>query len=140
MKLEKKNIMKITTIYGILAFASVILTGCSSTSAGMKEDAEANGKKMSSEAGSLSENISGTGRDINAAMMLTPKITSAINDNQKAENDKNKIDVSSTEEKVILTGHVVSEERKAKAEELALGILRDNNAKQTLENKLVVTP
>jgi osmotically-inducible protein OsmY len=140
MKLEKKNIMKITTVYGILAFASVILTGCSSTSEGMKEDAEANGKKMSSEAGTLSENISGTGRDINAAMMLTPKITSAINDNQKAENDKNKIDVSSTEEKVILTGHVASEERKAKAEELALGILRDNNAKQTLENNLVVTP
>jgi osmotically-inducible protein OsmY len=132
--------MKITTIYGILAFASVILVGCSSTTEGVKEDAEVNGKKISSEAESLSENISGTGRDINAAMMLTPKITSAINDNQKAENDKNKIDVSSTEEKVFLTGHVASEERKAKAEELARGILKENNAKQTLENKLEVTP
>ncbi len=132
--------MKITTIYGILAFASVILVGCSSTTEGVKEDAEVNGKKISSEAETLSENISGTGRDINAAMMLTPKITSAINDNQKAENDKNKIDVSSTEEKVFLTGHVASEERKAKAEELARGILKENNAKQTLENKLEVTP
>lgn len=132
--------MKTQTFTGFIILAAIILSGCSSTSEGMKEDADVNGKKIGKEAGTLSDNMSEAGRDINAAMTLTPKITAAINDNQKSENDKNKIDVSSTEEKVILTGHVASEERKAKAEELARGILKDNNAKQTLQNDLVVTP
>lgn len=132
--------MSIQKLAGTIILASLILAGCANTADGVKTDTDSNAKAIDKEAGSFSENVSETGRDINAAITLTPKITSAINDNQKAENDKNKIDVSSTEEKVILTGHVASEERKAKAEELALRIMKDNNAKQTLENKLVVTP
>ena len=132
MNFQKLSVLTILTLS--------CLIGCANTASGVKEDTTANAKETSGTANDLAAKVGEAGRDANAAIMLTPKVSAAIHDDQRSEDSKNSVKVSSTEEKVILEGTVVSEERKAKAGELALKAMRENNAKQTLENKLVVNP
>ncbi len=132
MKPQKLSVLTILTLG--------IVTGCSNTATGLKEDALANSQNSSNTAKEAANDVGEAARDINAAVVLTPKVTMAINADQKMENDKNAVNVSSTEELVILEGTVNSEARKTRAGEVALKVMKESSAKQTLQNRLVVTP
>ncbi len=117
--------------------ASLILTsGCQNTGEGMKEDTS----NMQKEGQKMGDNVAEGTRDTMAAVDLTPKIKSAIISNPMLNDEKNLVNVDSSEESVTLTGHVTSQELKDTAGKLAEQVIFESNAKQKLKNELVVQP
>lgn len=125
-----------TTLFSVFALAMMI--GCGNTADGMKKDSEVVGEKTAQGAENAGKDINEAGGDIGAATMLTPKIKNAIIANAKLNDEKNLIDISSTEEMVTIDGHVTSEELKALAEEVVTTYLKDSNATQKVKNNLTI--
>lgn len=119
---------------GLLAF------GCENTAEGVKKDSEIGGQKAAESAQNLSKGMNEAGKDIGAATMLTPKIKLAISAEKSLNDPANLIDVNSTDDKVTLEGHVTSEALKALAGDVAAKAIKDNGARQTLVNQLVIKP
>lgn len=130
--------MKHISIAGIAIL--LILAGCQNTSEGMKKDSEINSENAAKEAQKMSKDAGELGKDLSAAAALTPKITLAFTADKDLNDAKNSLNVDSSDEKVTLKGHVTSEKLKARAEELAANVLKENNAHQRLENLIEVQP
>lgn len=110
-----------------LVAALAVTAGCSNTAKGVAEDTKSNIDKAS-------ETVEEGG-----AAALTPRIKSAIVADSELNDDKNQIDVDTTEEKVELKGHVATAELRAKAEKIARDVMKKAEAKQELVNSLEVT-
>ena len=127
-----------TSLIVILALA--LVSGCSNTEDGLKKDASDNSQKTADQAQNLRRGAEEAGKDIGAATLLTPKVKMAITADKRLNDAKNLIDVSSTDDKVTLEGHVTSSELKTLAGEIAAKAVKDSNALQTIENKLEIKP
>ena len=127
-----------TTLITLVAAAT--LFGCGNTANGIEKDAEANGEKASKSIENASNSTAEATKDASAAAILTPKIKLAITAETLLNDSKNEINVDSTEEKVMLEGHVSSEKLKELAGSIAMKVLKDSNAKQTVDNQLKVMP
>jgi|688.fasta_scaffold597246_2 osmotically-inducible protein OsmY len=125
-----------TTLFSVFALAMMI--GCGNTADGMKQDSEVVGEKTAQGAENMTKDANEAGGDIGAATMLTPKLKNAIIANARLNEEKNLIDISSTEEMVTIDGHVTSEELKALAEEVVTTYLKDSNATQKVKNNLTI--
>lgn len=121
-----------------IAVALAACIGCSNTAEGMKEDAEINSKKVESTAENVGADLKETGSDVSAALTLTPVIKNALKDDESLKDEGDKIDVDSTEEKVVLSGTVSSQAMKDRASEIAMKVMKDREAMQTLDNQLKV--
>lgn len=110
-----------------LVAAFAVLAGCSNTAEGVAEDTKNNVDRAS-------ETMEEGG-----AAALTPRIKSAIVADSELNDEKNQIDVDTTEEKVELKGHVATQELRTKAEQIARDVMKDAEAKQELVNSLEVT-
>lgn len=141
------------------------LVGCQNTAEGVAQDADKNVKAVEGaavetgkaietgavEAGKTVEqgaaavgNAVGEATDgAGAALVLTPKIKSALLSDPKLktelDNTANKIDVDSTEDKVVLKGNVSSNGMKKLAGDVAMKAIKDANGKQTVDNQLMVS-
>ena len=69
---------------------------------------------------------------------LEPTSREVIELFRRLNEEKNLIDISSTEEMVTIDGHVTSEELKALAEEVVTTYLKDSNATQKVKNNLTI--
>lgn len=116
----------------------LLAIGCQSTAEGVKQDTSTNSQKVAEGAQNMNRGAAEAGKDIGAATILTPKVKTAILADKKLNDPANLIDVKATDEKVMLEGHVVSEELKSLAAEIAKKTIKDNNEKQSVENNLVV--
>jgi osmotically-inducible protein OsmY len=115
-----------------------LLIGCSNTAEGMKKDNEIARQDMASGASNMADDASNSTQQMGIAAMLTPKIKLAISGDKTLNADGNLINVNSTAEKVTLEGHVTSEAMKTLAGEIALRTLEANDAKQKVDNQLIV--
>jgi osmotically-inducible protein OsmY len=115
-----------------------LLIGCSNTAEGMKKDNEIARQDMASGASNMADDASSSTQQMGIAAMLTPKIKLAISGDKTLNADGNLINVNSTAEKVTLEGHVTSEPMKTLAGEIALRTLEANDAKQKVDNQLIV--
>jgi osmotically-inducible protein OsmY len=115
-----------------------LLIGCSNPAEGMKKDNEIARQDMASGASNMADDASNSTQQMGIAAMLTPKIKLAISGDKTLNADGNLINVNSTAEKVTLEGHVTSEAMKTLAGEIALRTLEANDAKQKVDNQLIV--
>ena len=129
--------MKQTTLL-IASLLLGLLIGCSNTAEGMKKDNEIARQDMASGASNMADDASNSTQQMGIAAMLTPKIKLAISGDKTLNADGNLINVNSTAEKVTLEGHVTSEAMKTLAGEIALRTLEANDAKQKVDNQLII--
>ena len=126
------------TILPILA--AVFCLGCGNTAEGVKQDTEINREKAAEQTQDIGKAADEAGKDLGAASMLTPKVKLAISADSRLNDAKNLINVDSTNERVMLEGHVTSQALKTLAGEITAKVLKDNNAHQPVENKLEIKP
>ncbi|MEQ1823833.1 MAG: BON domain-containing protein [Fimbriimonadaceae bacterium] len=112
------------TLY--LVIALVLAVGC--------------GQKAAENTQNAAEGASTTASNLEAAAMLTPKVKLAISADKQLNDPTNMINVNSSEEMVTLEGHVTSAILKEQAGSIASKVLTENNAKQSLDNKLEIKP
>ncbi len=124
----------------LLLLASIAMCGCGSDNKSAGKDSESFGQKVAEQTQNASSDAVETSKDLQAAAMLTPKIKLAISADKQLNDSKNLINVDSTEEKVTLEGHVTSIALKEIAGTIATKILKESEAKQSLDNKLEIKP
>lgn len=126
--------------YAQIGLALLLLgcVGCQNTAEGVKEDTQINTEKMQDGAENVGADMQETGGDVSAALMLTPSIKNAIREDAELKNEADTIDVDSTDDKVVLKGTVSSEAMKSRAADVAVKVMKEREAKQTLENMLEV--
>ncbi|MEI7577170.1 MAG: BON domain-containing protein [Armatimonadota bacterium] len=132
-----KNFIKKTT----LLLTSILLgslIGCGNTAEGIKKDNEKARQDIASGASNMANDASNSGQQMGIAAVLTPKIKLAISGDKRLNADGNSINVDTTSSNVTLVGHVTSEEMKLLASEITARILKENDAKQTIDNRLEV--
>jgi len=130
--------MKTLTLMSLAMMLSIGLLGCNDTAAGVEKDASEAGQAISETTENTVKGIEEGSKDASAAATLTPMVKSAIVANPMLNDPDNSINVDANDDEVILTGHVDTEEMKKMAGDLAMEVLKDNNAKQKLRNDLVV--
>ena len=139
------------SIYLIAVVLSLTLgvIGCQNTAEGAKEDTRDNSIKASNSikdgidnganmAKNVASDAKNAGDNLSAAASLTPRIKNAFNAEPKLNKDTNLIDVDSTKETVILSGHVASQELKSLAVSIAKAEMSKAKADQKLVDNLVV--
>lgn len=115
---------------------AVGISGCTQT----EGESESMGDKVGNAMEDATESIADFATDATMATTVTPQIKSAIIADPDLNDPANVIDVSSTDRKVILSGHVASAGLKAQAEKIARGWLDRSAAPDDvlLVNDLVV--
>jgi len=128
-----------------MAALAMMVAGCNDTAAGMKEDTKDNMNRAEQKTDDMKDQSEDAGakmeegaKDLAAAGTLTPMIKTAIVANPLLNDPGNKIDVNSNDETVTLVGVVQSDKMKAEAEKIAMEVMKDNKAHQTLKNELKV--
>ena len=112
--------------------------GCSNTAEGVKEDASNAGQKVSEATDKTVDATKQATSNAGEALGVTPKIKLAITSDSKLNDTRNVIDVDSKDNVVHLKGHVVSNEMKRRAEEVASKAMKDAGITDTLSNELTV--
>ncbi len=115
-----------------------LIIGCGNTAEGLKKDNEAARQGVASGASNLADGVSNKTEELGVAAMLTPKIKLAITGDKTLNADGNLINVNTTAEKVSLQGYVTSEVMKSLASEITTRVLKENDARQMVDNQLVV--
>lgn len=78
-------------------------------------------------------------KDATAATVVTPKVQSALSDDPMFKDTKNgQINVDSKDNVVHLKGHVLTNELKKHAGEVAQKVLKENNSTDSVSNELMV--
>jgi osmotically-inducible protein OsmY len=138
------------SILGI-ACIGIGLGGCQNTAEGIKEDSALNAesvKRSSEKASAATQRATDRwgpatkklGKNAGDALTLTPKIKLALTNNKTLNNTANLIDVESGDNKVRLTGHVVTEKMKSLASTIAQKTITEAGSKNALVNALEVKP
>ena len=132
-----------------LVGASFGVVGCQNTAEGAKEDTAKNGAAMQNAADkaadttkNAADNAAMATKDAagNAgdALSLTPKVKLAITSDAKLNDTRNLINVDTKDGKVFLKGHVVSNDEKKLATEVAAKAVKDAGSSDTVVNQLTV--
>lgn len=132
--------MKNAIVGSLLSLGLFLSLGCQNTAEGMREDAEINRQKAAQATEKAGAEMKETGADVSAAMTLTPAIKAELGKDPSLKPHVDQIDVDSTEEQVTLNGTVPTDAAKARAQEIAVAVLKDKSAKQKLINNLEVKP
>jgi osmotically-inducible protein OsmY len=122
------------------AVLAIGLYGCPNTAEGVKEDAAQAGQAASDAAKRAEPGVRDAAKDATAAMVLTPKVKSAIAADAGLNDTRNTINVDSADNTVHLRGHVISEDLKKRAGDIAQKVLTDGNSTDKLNNELKVVP
>ena len=121
-----------------LAFVVFAMGGCGNTAEGVKEDSERNAASAKAAAQDTQQKVGEAAKDVGADMTLSPAINDALGKDTATNGPGNAITVKSTDEQVTLTGHVVSDDAKSRAEQIARQVITDKNGRQTVQNLLDV--
>ncbi len=135
LKIAKSTAFKLLPF--LAAFAMFGVIGCDDTAEGMKEDTQQNTEAAKEAGEEAVENTKEATEDISATT-LTARIKSAIVANPVLNDPGAVIDVESTGDYVALNGHVISQEQKDEAEQMAKQVLDETGAKQELRNNLEI--
>jgi len=127
-------------IFAVAAVSIICASGCQNTAEGMKEDATINQKEATKAAENAGAAISESSENVEAALVLTGPVKSALMDNEQLRPYADKFDVDSDEATVTINGSVPTAELKELATEVAMKVLKEKNASQTLTNKLEINP
>jgi predicted small secreted protein len=145
-----------------LALGSATLMGCSNTAKGVDTDTEQNGAKVADAAKTAADatktaadnaaaatkeaattaakGVKEAGKDVGAALDVTPKVKTAIIADTQLNDSRNLINVGSKDKVVHLEGHVVSASDKTRATAVATKTLKDMDSSFTVSNELTVKP
>jgi osmotically-inducible protein OsmY len=129
--------------------AGLGLFGCQNTVEGLKEDTNKNApvienaaeravdatKRAAQTAAEKTKDATANSGD---AMNLTPKVKSAILANDKLNNSKNRIDVDTKDGVVYLKGHVISNDEKRLAGDIAAKTVKEAGSNDKVMNQLTV--
>lgn len=141
---------KFFALCGLAAlFGGAALTGCSNTADGVSKDAENAGtavKEGADRVASATEKATEdavnagkkAGENVTGAVQVTPDVKAALLADSELNNTANKIDVDTADKVVHLKGHVMSNELKKKAGEIAEKTIKDAGGTDTVMNELVV--
>ncbi len=143
----------------VLALAGM---GCSNTAEGAKEDvnnagqavtagaehaavatkraADNAGQAVTAGAEHAAEATKRTAKNTAAALRVTPRVKAAIIADRQLNDTRNLINVDSANNIVHLKGHVISEQMKQRAGEIAQKTLTEGHSTDQLSNELSVKP
>lgn len=130
--------MNNTKFLVLASLAVFAIVGCENTAQGIQRDSAEIGHRAADVAVKTSEDLKAGVENVTAAVTLTHRIKVAILANPNLNDIGNLIDVDSTRDKVILSGHVKSQSAKDEAESIARKVLADENATQSLVNNLTI--
>jgi len=117
-----------------LAGAGFGIIGCQNTAEGVKQDAANTGAAVQTGAEKMGEAAKNAGE----AATVTPKVKSAITADSKLNDPKNLIDVDTKEGTVYLKGHVINNEEKKLAGDIAAKAVKENGSNEKIMNQLTV--
>jgi len=126
------------------------LFGCAHTVEGLKEDTNKNAPVVENAAEkavdatkraaqTADEKLKSTTANTSDVANLTPKVKSAIVANSKLNDPKNLINVETKDGVVYLKGHVVSNDEKRLAGDIASKTVKEANSTDKVMNQLTVT-
>lgn len=126
-----------------------VLSGCPNTADGMSKDtknageasaqaAEKLGEKTSQMASGASSDVKEMGKNVTAALEVTPRVKTALTADVDLNDAKNQIDVDSKDGIVHLKGHVTTSALKKKAGEIAAKEIKDAGGTDKVMNQLLV--
>jgi len=152
-----ENTMKQTTTWGLktalalgmCVFGGLAIVGCQNTAEGAKEDTAKNGAAMQNAADKAADNTKMAADNaaeatksgaMNAgdALTLTPKVKNAIVADAKLNDTKNLINVNTKDGVVHLEGHVMNNEQKKLAGDIATKAVKDAGSSDKVMNMLTV--
>ena len=129
-----------------LAAAAFGLIGCQNTAEGLKEDAAKNGPAIENAAQNTATAIKNAAdkavvstKSAGESATVTPKVKSAIVGNAKLNDSRNKIDVDTKDGVVYLKGHVINNDEKRLAGDIATKAVKENGSNEKIMNQLTVT-
>jgi len=129
-----------------LAGGAFGLIGCQNTAEGLKEDAAKNGpaienaaQKTATAIKNAADKAAESTKSAGESATVTPKVKSAIVGNAKLNDRRNKIDVGTKDGVVYLKGHVINNDEKKLAGEIAAKAVKENHSNETIMNQLTVT-
>jgi len=114
------------------------LFGCQNTAEGMKEDTSKNVPAAEKAVENAAEKTKEATANTGDALTLTPKVKSAIVADPKLNDPKNVIDVGTKDGVVHLKGHVLNNDLKRLAGDIAAKTVKDSGSKDTVMNQLTV--
>ena len=114
------------------------LVGCQNTAEGMKEDANKNGAAVENSAQNAADKTKEATANAGDALTLTPKVKSAIVADAKLNDPKNLIDVDTKDGVVYLKGHVLTNDQKKLAGDIAAKTVTESGSKDKVMNQLTV--
>ena len=144
-----------TMKYDMLFFSAAIVllvTGCSHTVAGVKQDIQQNTPVVQADAQQAGQTIEQTGKatdtvvtaklqtfghDAHLALIGT-EIKARIITDPKLDRSSNNIKVVSAPGEIYLKGHVTSSDLKSKTESIAQAVIKSNHAPLVLTDELTV--
>lgn len=112
--------------------------GCSNTAEGVKEDASNAGQKVSEAGEKAADATKDAAKNTGEALGVTPKVKTAITADSQLNDTRNLIDVDSKDNVVHLKGHVVNNDMKKHAGEVAQKAMTDAGITDKLSNELTV--
>jgi osmotically-inducible protein OsmY len=140
----------------ILAATAMLACGCSHTIQGVQQDATDNAPVAKAVVQQADQSLSKADAVTSVAVskagvklakldheadiaLLTPEIKADIIADKDFDNDKNQITVNSSVKGVYLRGHVTSPALKAKADQIASGVISRQNLSVGLHDQLAVS-
>lgn len=132
------NIRNFAAVLAVIC-AAALLAGCSAETEQQlqrtADEAASEAEKVASETGETAESAL---RDMSVAARLTPKIKQAIVDDDALKDDRNQIDVDTTEDAVYLRGRVVNQYMKNRAEKIAKDVIQAEDESVSVKNELYI--
>ena len=112
--------------------------GCSNTAEGVKEDTSNAGQKVAQATDKAVDATKDAAKNTGEALGVTPKIKLAITSDTMLNDTRNLIDVDSKDGVVHLKGHVINNDAKKRATEVAQKAMTDAGITDKLSNELTV--
>jgi len=122
-----------------LAGAGFGLFGCQNTAEGVAKDTQQDAAKVSTAADKAADATKDATANAGDAMTLTPKVKAAITANATLNDPKNLIDVDTKDGVVHLKGHVLTNDQKKLAGDIASKTVAESGSKDQVMNQLTVT-
>jgi len=137
---EQKEIeMKTLSLLGAAAVLFGIgLAGCQNTAEGAKEDTAQNTQAVQKAADKAADATQQAAQNTGEALGMTPKVKTAITSDSLLNDTRNTIDVDTANGVVHLKGHVVNNDMKKRATEVAEKAVKDANGTEKVSNELTV--
>jgi len=121
-----------------LAGSGFGLVGCQNTAEGVAADANKDTKAVGAAVDKAADTTKDAAANAGDAANLTPKVKAAIVADAKLNDPKNLINVDTKDGAVILKGHVLTNDMKKTAGDIATKTVSEAGSKDTVKNMLTV--